>query len=163
MIYVTVGTHEQPFNRLIKCVDELKGNGIIEDTVVIQSGFSDTPIKYCAHKKLYDQKEMTANYESARIVIMHGGPSSMIQALQLGKIPIVVPRQKKFGEHVNDHQLDFCRAVSERYNNIILIEDISDLEKAIINYDEMTASRQMSYFGNNEKFIKAFEQIVEDL
>ena len=29
MIFVTVGTHEQPFNRLVKAIDELKENGIV--------------------------------------------------------------------------------------------------------------------------------------
>ena len=87
----------------------------------------------------------------------------MIQALQFGKVPIVVPRQKKFGEHVNDHQLDFCRAVSNRDDNIILIEDIDDLKYAIIKYDELAASKKTSGFGNNAKFIEAFERIVEEL
>lgn len=40
MIFVTVGTHEQPFNRLIQKVDELKRDGIIKDEVIIQTGFS---------------------------------------------------------------------------------------------------------------------------
>ncbi|MCR4807846.1 MAG: multidrug MFS transporter [Lachnospiraceae bacterium] len=163
MIYVTVGTHEQPFDRLIECVDTLKEKGIIEEEVIIQSGFSKYEIKHCMHKSLFDKNDMLMNYEAARFIIMHGGPSSIIQSLQEGKVPVVVPRQKKFGEHVNDHQLDFCRAVSKRYNNIIMVEDISELKEAIIHYDELTASRQKSCFGNNEKFIKAFEQIVEEL
>ena len=40
MIFVTVGTHEQPFNRLIEYIDNLKCNGIITDDVMIQTGFS---------------------------------------------------------------------------------------------------------------------------
>lgn len=40
MIFVTVGTHEQPFNRLIKKIDELKKDGIINEDVIIQTGFS---------------------------------------------------------------------------------------------------------------------------
>lgn len=35
MIFVTVGTHEQPFNRLIKKIDELKKDGIINEDVII--------------------------------------------------------------------------------------------------------------------------------
>ena len=101
MIYVTVGTHEQPFNRLTECVDELKGKGIIDEEVIIQSGFSTYEIKHCKHKDLFDQNDMLVNYEAARIIIMHGGPSSIIQALEQGKVPIVVPRQKKFNEHIN--------------------------------------------------------------
>ena len=33
MIFVTVGTHEQPFNRLVKKIDELKGNGTIQEYI----------------------------------------------------------------------------------------------------------------------------------
>ncbi|MBT8990350.1 glycosyltransferase, partial [Lactobacillus delbrueckii subsp. bulgaricus] len=36
MIFVTVGTHEQPFNRLIEKIDELVANGDIKEKVVIQ-------------------------------------------------------------------------------------------------------------------------------
>ena len=41
MIFVTVGTHEQPFNRLIEEIDKLKGDGIIKEEVIIQKGFSN--------------------------------------------------------------------------------------------------------------------------
>ena len=37
MIFVTVGTHEQQFNRLIEEIDRLKGNGIIKDEVIMQT------------------------------------------------------------------------------------------------------------------------------
>lgn len=163
MIYVTVGTHEQPFNRLIRCVDELKGNGIIEEEVIIQSGFSDYEIQHCKHKDLFDQNDVLANYEAARLIIMHGGPSSIIQALQAGKVPIVVPRQKKFDEHINDHQLEFCRAVSKRYNNIILVEDIAELENAIVDYDKLVGQRKASGFNNNAAFCEGLARIVEEM
>ena len=163
MIYVTVGTHEQPFNRLIECVDELKGKGIISEEVIIQSGFSNYEIKHCKHKDLFNKNDMLVNYEGARIIIMHGGPSSIIQALQEGKVPIVVPRQKRFNEHINDHQLEFGRAVSKRYNNIILIEDISDLENAIVYYDKLAGERAKSGFNNNAAFCEGLAKIVDEL
>ena len=58
MIFVTVGTHEQPFNRLVKKIDELKGNGTIQDDVFIQTGFSTYEPKNCQWSKLipYYQK-----------------------------------------------------------------------------------------------------------
>ena len=37
MIFVTVGTHEQPFNRLIQKIDELKKDSIINEDVIIQT------------------------------------------------------------------------------------------------------------------------------
>ena len=52
MVFVTVGTHEQPFNRLIQKVDELKRDEVIKDDVIIQTGFSTYEPKYCQWSKL---------------------------------------------------------------------------------------------------------------
>ena len=69
MIFVTVGTHEQPFNRLIKKVDELKRDGIIREEVVMQTGFSTYEPEYCQWSKLIPYQQMVQNVADARIVI----------------------------------------------------------------------------------------------
>ena len=107
MIFVTVGTHEQPFNRLIECIDSLKRDGVIEEEVIIQTGYSTYEPKYCTWEKMFPFQEMTRFVREARIVITHGGPSSFIMPLQVGKTPIVVPRKQKFNEHVNRPQVFF--------------------------------------------------------
>ena len=135
MIFVTVGTHEQPFNRLIKAVDELKRDGVITEDVMMQTGFSTYEPRYCKWSKLISYQDMVKNVENARIVITHGGPASFIMPLQIGKTPIVVPRQHKFEEHINDHQVEFARNVVERMGTIILVEDIEKLGKIITEYD----------------------------
>ena len=56
-----------------------------------------------------------------------GGPASFIMPLQIGKTPIVVPRQHQFNEHVNDHQVEFARNVAKRMGTIIEVEDIETL------------------------------------
>lgn len=86
MIFVTVGTHEQPFNRLVKKIDELKRDGVITEEVIIQTGFSTYEPKYCKWSKLIPYQQMLKNVEDARIVITHGGPASFIMPLQLGKL-----------------------------------------------------------------------------
>lgn len=78
--------------------------------------------------------------EAARIVITHGGPSSFIMPLQIGKIPIVVPRRHEFNEHVNDHQMNFCKAVAERQGNILVVEDIDKLGETIAMYNDIVAA-----------------------
>ena len=112
MIFVTVGTHEQPFNRLIEYIDNLKKEGTIKEEVVMQTGFSTYEPKYCEWKKLLPYKQMIDNVSKASIVITHGGPASFIMPLQMGKTPIVVPRQKRYDEHVNDHQVEFAEQVA---------------------------------------------------
>ena len=78
MIFVTVGTHEQPFNRLIKKIDELKQDGTIEEDVIIQTGFSTYEPKYCQWSKLIPYQQMVKNVADARIVITHGGARDII-------------------------------------------------------------------------------------
>lgn len=160
MIFVTVGTHEQPMNRLVKYIDDLKG-GNLDEEVVIQTGFSTYEPKNCEWERLFPFEKMDELLSRARIVITHGGPSSFIASLQKGKIPIVVPRKKDFGEHINDHQVEFCRAVKQRRGNIILVEDIEKLDKIIENYDEIIKQMPGELKSNNSCFCFEFEKIID--
>lgn len=163
MIFVTVGTHEQPFNRLVQEIDNLKRDGIITEDVIIQTGYSTYEPKYCQWDKLIPYKQMIKNVEDARIVITHGGPASFIMPLQIGKTPIVVPRQKKFDEHVNDHQVEFARNVAERMGTIIPVEDIETLGDIIMNYDQIVAGMGHGMSSNNAKFNEELEKLVDEL
>ena len=85
MIFVTVGTHEQPFNRLIQKVDELKKDGVITEDVIIQTGFSTYEPKYCQWSKLIPYQQMIKNVADARIVITHGGYVGLSLAVLLAQ------------------------------------------------------------------------------
>ncbi len=161
MIFVTVGTHEQPFNRLVQEIDNLKRDGIITEDVIIQTGYSTYEPKYCQWDKLIPYKQMIKNVEDARIVITHGGPASFIMPLQIGKTPIVVPRQKKFDEHVNDHQVEFARNVAERMGTIIPVENINELKDVILSYDIIRETMSHGINSNNEKFCNELDKIVD--
>lgn len=163
MIFVTVGTHEQPFDRLVSMIDALKGKGVIDEDVIIQTGYSTYEPKHCTWSKLLPYSDMVKNVKDARIVITHGGPSSFIMPLQEGKIPVVVPRQEKYGEHVNDHQLTFCQEVQQRQKNILVVQDTDQLEDAIANYDEKVAQLSGGYTSNNETFNRNFCELLKDL
>lgn len=163
MIFVTVGTHEQPFNRLVECVDNLKRDGVIQEDVVIQTGYSTYEPKNCKWQKLFPYQEMVMMVKGARIVITHGGPSSFIMPLQIGKIPIVVPRRHEFNEHVNDHQVTFSKAVAERMGTIIVVDDMDRLGKTIQNYDEIAGRMNKGMKSNNSLFNEKLKKIVEEL
>ena len=163
MIFVTVGTHEQPFNRLIKKIDELKERGIIQEDVIIQTGFSTYEPKHCQWSKLIPYQQMLRNVADARIVITHGGPASFIMPLQIGKTPIVVPRQHQFNEHVNDHQVEFARNVEKRMGTIILVEDIEELGDVITNYDQLVAKMEHGLSSNNAQFNKKLEMLINSI
>ncbi|MCH5342476.1 MAG: multidrug MFS transporter [Acetatifactor sp.] len=163
MIFVTVGTHEQPFDRLVQYVDELKQKNIIKEDVVIQTGFSTYKPQYCDWSNLFSYQQMAEYVQNARIVITHGGPSSFIAPLQKGKIPIVVPRKRQFDEHVNDHQVEFCREVAKRQKNIILVEDIENLKDIILKYESVIGEMSEKVESNNAQFNKNLENLVQKL
>ncbi|MGK4036773.1 glycosyltransferase [Lactobacillus crispatus] len=163
MIFVTVGTHEQPFNRLIKKVDDLVADGSIKDEVIMQTGFSTYKPEHCKWQKMMSYDEMQQNLKDARIVITHGGPSSFIEALQFEKIPIVVPRQEKFHEHVNNHQVEFTKLIVKRMNNIIPVYDIDDLLSTINDYVSMIKTMNNGESSNNKQFNINFEKLVGEL
>lgn len=163
MIFVTVGTHEQGFERLIKKVDDLVRDGKIKEDVIMQIGFTQYKPKYCKWEKLFPYSEMKEMMQKARIVITHGGPASFIMALQEGKTPIVVPRMSKYNEHVNDHQLDFSLAVNERYKNLIVVKDVETLEEIISDYDNLVRNMNSGTLSNNTVFNNKFKKIVDEL
>lgn len=163
MIFVTVGTHEQPFNRLIEYVDNMKKNLLFEEEIILQTGYSTYEPKYCLWQSLYTYQQMRKLVDEARIVITHGGPSSFIMPLQVGKIPIVVPRQKIFNEHVNDHQVEFSQEVANRMGTIIIVKDIERLGDTIINYDVIVSGIHGRTKSNNAKFNANLKKIVEEL
>ena len=163
MIFVTVGTHEQGFERLIKKIDDLVRDGKIKEDVIMQIGFTQYKPKYCKWEKLFPYSEMKEMMQKARIVITHGGPASFIMVLQEGKTPIVVPRMSKYNEHVNDHQLDFSLAVNERYKNLIVVEDVENLGSIISDYDNLVKNMSSGTLSNNAVFNKKFKKIVDEL
>ena len=161
MIFVTVSSHEQPFNRLVEYMDNWAAEH--DEDVIVQIGFSTYEPKHCEWSKLYPYSQMVELVDKARIVITHGGPSSFIMPLQVGKVPIVVPRMKDYNEHVNNHQVEFSNQVAKRQRNIIVVEDVNRIADTLEKYDKIVANMKNGVQSNNEKFCKSIEMIVTEL
>ena len=161
MIFVTVGTHEQPFDRLVKCIDQMVADGKIKEEVIIQKGYTDYEPQNCECHKLIGYDDMKKYIADARIVVTHGGPASFVAPLSIGKIPVVVPRQYKYNEHVNDHQLDFAREVEKRMKNIIVAENEEEIIDAIVNYEERIKNASGDISSNNKKFNEKLEEEIK--
>ena len=161
MIFVTVGTHEQPFDRLIRAVDEWAASS--SEDVLIQTGVSSYEPVNCRWQHFFKQQEMYDFINQARIVITHGGPSCYFDVLKRGKIPIVVPRHHEFGEHVDDHQLEISREYKRINNSIILIEDIEQLSKSIDDYDSIITGLNNVYVSHTKEFCDEFIKIANSL
>lgn len=163
MIFVTVGTHEQPFDRLLKCIDKMVEDGKIKEEVIIQKGYTDFEPKNCKAEKLIGFEEMQKNIADARIIVTHGGPASFIAPLSIGKIPVVVPRQKDYNEHVNNHQLEFAREVASRMKNIIVAENEEEIIDSIVNYDKNVKKLKGDLASNNAEFNKKLENEIKKI
>jgi len=131
MIFVTVGTHTQSFNRLLEETDRLVGNKEIKEKVVAQIGHSSYEPKNIKWFRFTTFEELGRLYKKARIILTHGGAGSILNGLSNNKAVIAVPRLKKYGEHVNDHQLDLVKKL-EKKKKIIAVYDVKDLRKAIL-------------------------------
>lgn len=163
MIFVTVGTHEQSFERLVKKIDELKEDGTIKEEVIIQKGYTEYEPKNCKTYKMIGYDEMKRYIDEARIVITHGGPASFIAPLSIGKVPIVVPRQKEFNEHVNNHQVEFVEQVVIRDRSIIPVYGIEELKEKILNYDNIIKDMKENYQSNNKEFCRKLKKEIKSL
>jgi UDP-N-acetylglucosamine transferase subunit ALG13 len=146
MIFITVGTHEDPFDRLVKAIDTLKKEQRITQEVFIQTGYSKYQPQYCQYKAFVPFEEMTRRMAESDMVITHGGTGSIMLILYHQKIPIVVPRKSEFHEHIDDHQVLFCQTMADK-GKIIPVYDTLNLEKIINDYPEQALhilARQIS-------------------
>lgn len=109
-VFVTVGTLKQfRFDRLLESVSALPG----PYEFVWQVGCTDgVQLPGEVHVSL-SAAEFDEAVRTADVVITHAGVGSILRILELGSYPIVCPRQSERGEHVDDHQLQICRLVSE--------------------------------------------------
>lgn len=123
MIFVTVGTHHQPFTRLLDALDQL------DDELVVQYGPGKAPAAQQAEPFMpFD--EMLERFREADTVITHAGVGSIICASRAGHVPLVVPRRHDLGEHVDDHQVELTRALAQR-NSVVAIWDVDTLAEIV--------------------------------
>jgi UDP-N-acetylglucosamine transferase subunit ALG13 len=107
-IVVIVGTDHHPFDRLIGWVNDwLDQHPAVMESAFVQSGSAAIPPR-CAGSEFLQIDQLDKLLDNADVIICHGGPASIADAWRRGQIPIVVPRRRQLGEHVDDHQVDFC-------------------------------------------------------
>ncbi|MEZ4239321.1 MAG: glycosyltransferase [Myxococcota bacterium] len=109
MIFVALGTHHQPFDRLVLAADQLAV--ALGERVVVQHGATRCPAPHAELVAALPPDAFAAHLAEARVVVLHAGSSSFLQARALGRVPVVVPRDPAHREHVDDHQLRFARAL----------------------------------------------------
>ena len=122
MIFVTVGSRNYPFDRLFRKLDELYEEGVLTDSMFAQVGTSTYQPKHYAYKDFISQEEFLEKINEADVVVSHGASGSIMKALKAGKKVIAVTRLEKYGEHINDHQIQNNEAFAS--NGYVLMADL---------------------------------------
>lgn len=157
MILVTVGSQKFQFNRLLKKIDELIEKGTIKEKVFAQIGVSDYKPKNYQYVDFTTQDEFSKKIDEADIIITHAGTGVIVNAVKKGKKVIGVPRLAKYGEHVDDHQIQLIDEFKE-LNFIEPTYDIEYLEEALKNVKNKKYNK---YVSNTDKIIESIEKFIE--
>lgn len=125
-ILVLLGTQKNPFVRPLNQLEKLE----LKDDIIVQAGHTKFDSEKMKILPIISQQEYDKLNKEAEIVITHAGVGSIIQALKLGKPTIVIPRRKKYGEHLNNHQQQIANYYADK-GYVIKIEEMSELGPAI--------------------------------
>ena len=131
MIFIVLGTQKFQLNRLLKLLDGLVEKGQICDDVYAQIGNSTYIPKHYKYVRFLNKKDFEQTMEECEIVVSHSGVGTIISGLKHEKPVIVFPRLEKYGEHVDDHQLEIGESFSK--NNLVFLcgenDDLLELIK----------------------------------
>lgn len=126
--FVTLGNATQPFERLLKAVESAMD--LLPKPVLVQHGA--TPLRFagCEAFPFMGMDEFGERIRESSLLIMHAGAGSLVHAVDAGKVPIVMPRERAYGEHVDDHQVELSEALAA-HGRVILVRSGDELLRAI--------------------------------
>jgi UDP-N-acetylglucosamine transferase subunit ALG13 len=126
MILVTVGTNEQPFDRLVCAAAALGG----DEPLVVQHGSSRAPRGRGEWVDFLPFGALEVHARAARVVVCHAGVGSIVLARRSGRRPIVMPRRHRLGEAVDDHQVALAQRLAAA-GLVTVVEDSDELGAAL--------------------------------
>ena len=110
-VLVTLGTIRYPFTRLIERTRSMLPADV---ELVIQAGSTSVVDGKGDAVREMPSAVFMEELRRADAVIAHAGTGSAISALEAGKCPILVPRERASGEHVDDHQQQIAAELNDR-------------------------------------------------
>ena len=158
MIFVTVGTQDKSFVRLIKGIEDAVKENKIQDEVIIQAGNTKYESDVVKVLNYIPFEKFSEFMNKADIIITHGGVGSILSAIKLGKKVIAVPRLKEYKEHINDHQLQVIKKMTEQ-GFILSTQNVEEIPNKI---KEIQDFKTKEYTSNTENFIKSFKKILDE-
>lgn len=158
MFFITLGSQKFQFNRLLKEIDMLIEKKEINEEVFAQIGYSDYKPKNYKYEEFMDREEFQKRMEQARVVITHGGTGAIITALKNDNKVIAIPRLSKYGEHVDDHQIQIVETF-EKKNIIEAVYETENLKKSL---DNINKKEFQKYVSNTQVIIDSIEKNINE-
>lgn len=157
MIFVTLGTQDKSFSRLLEAIDREIENGTIKDRVVVQAGFTKYESKNMEIFDLIPQDDFDEYIKNSDLVITHGGVGSILTAIKNNKKIIAAARLERYNEHTNDHQKQIVKEFSEQ-GYILELRDFSKLGKLI---EKSKTFKPKKFVSNTDNMIKLIDEYIE--
>ena len=152
MVFVTLGTHELGFKRMLEYLEKLE----IKEEVLIQSGNTEFKSEKYKIVQFLSPAEFDETMEKCDLVITHGGVGSILGALKRGKKVIVMARLQKYNEHNDDHQLEVCEKLAKD-GYIISCTTFEEFKNAVENYKSLELK---PYKFDNTKLLNFIEDVI---
>ena len=152
MIFVTLGTQDKPFKRLLDYLE----NSDIKDEIIVQNGFTEYESNKLKLFKYLDKDDFDNYLKKADLIICHAGVGTIVNCLKNDKKVLAVPRLSKYGEHQNDHQLQIANAYFQK-GYILVMNDNVDFDEKIA---ELRKFEPKKFVSNNEIFVNKLKKYI---
>jgi UDP-N-acetylglucosamine transferase subunit ALG13 len=163
LLLVTVGSDHHAFDRVIDWVDRyLDARRDADLRYVCQHGAA-RPSRHGEQRPFVEHAHLLRLLGEASAVVSHGGPGTLLESLQCGRVPIAVPRLKDLGEVVDDHQQAFCRFLAERGQAVVADteQELHDILDRVLVAPDTFASRRPAWDAEHAASIERFAELVD--
>ncbi len=158
MIFVTLGTQDKEFSRLLEAIDREIEKGNIKEKVIVQAGCTKYESKNMEIFDLIPTNEFDKYIKKADLIITHGGVGSILTAIKNNKKVIAAARLSKYKEHTNDHQKQIVKEFADM-GYILELRDFNKLGKLI---EKSKSFSPKKYVSNTSNMVKLVSDYIED-
>lgn len=158
MIFVTIGTQDKKFPRLLEAIDKAIERGEIKDKVIVQAGQTKYESKNMEIFDFISPQEFSKLIDECDLLITHGGTGSILTGIKKGKKVIAAARLKKYKEHVNDHQKQIIKEF-EKEGYLIELRDFDRIGKVL---EKAKKFKQKKFKSNTENMINLIDNLIEE-
>lgn len=158
MIFVTLGTQDKSFSRLLDAIEKQIENGNIKEKVIVQAGHTEYKSKYMEIHKLLPMNEFDNYIKKCNLLITHAGVGSIMTGLNNNKKVIAAARLKEYNEHNNNHQVQIATEFS-KLGYILYLEDFEKLDEVLKKAKNF---KPRKYKSNNSNFVKIVEDFIDN-